>query len=77
MKKVNEEEQEYLKKLGERIEMLRKERGLTQVELAEKIGTKFPQIGRLERGETNCTIIVLRKIARELNTPLNKIITIE
>ena len=76
MKKVNEEEQEYLKKLGERIEMLRKERGLTQVELAEKIGTKFPQVGRLERGETNCTIIVLKKIAKEMNMSVSDLVNI-
>lgn len=76
MKKVNKEEKEYLEKLGERIEMLRKEQKLTQVKLAEMIGTKSPQIGRLERGETNCTIIVLRKISENLGISVSELVEI-
>ncbi len=77
MKEVNKKEKEYLKRLGEHIEMLRKKSGLTQVELAEKIGTMHPQIGRLERGETNATIIVLRKISVELGVSVSDLVKIE
>jgi len=42
------------------------ERGLTQAELASKIGTKQSAIARLESGNYNPTIRFLGKIARAL-----------
>ncbi len=63
------EDSKYLVKLGEKIRDIRKEK-MTQTELAEKLGTKHTQIGRIERGEVNSTINVLRKIAHELNVSL-------
>lgn len=48
----------------------RKEKGLTQRELAEKIGTKQSVISRLEIGRTNPTISFLQKIAKALNNRL-------
>ncbi|WP_317898922.1 helix-turn-helix domain-containing protein [Aurantibacillus circumpalustris] len=77
MKKVNTEEKKYLKALGNHIAVLRKKRGLTQVQLAKKLGTEHPQIGRLERGETNATIIILRKIAKELNINVSELVSID
>ena len=71
------EEQEYLQNLGEKLQKLRKKRGLTQEQLAESIGTKHSQIGRLERGETNSTILVLRKIAKELSVPLTELVDVD
>jgi len=67
---MKRDEKKYLLELGGRIENLRKAKGLTQSELAKRIGTQHPQIGRLERGETNATIIILRKIAQELDVSL-------
>lgn len=37
--------------IGERLARLRKERGITQVELAEKLGVAQPMISDYERGE--------------------------
>lgn len=37
--------------IGERLTRLRKERGLTQVELAEKLGVAQPAVSDYERGE--------------------------
>lgn len=61
---------EYLIKLGEKIRSIRKKKNITQIELAEKIGTKHTQIGRIELGKANSTINMLRKIAHELEIPL-------
>ena len=55
------------------IEMIIKERikkGLTQEELAEKIGTKQSAISRLESGTYNPSFSFLRKVAKALDTRL-------
>ncbi len=43
------------------------EKGLTQKELAEKVGTKQSAIARLESGKANPSIGFLQKIAKALN----------
>ena len=48
----------------------RLEKGLTQQELASKVGTKQSAISRLESGRYNPTIGVLRKVAEALNANL-------
>lgn len=47
------------------------EQGLTQTELAKKIGTKQSAISRLEQGNYNPTIAFLRKLAEALGAELN------
>lgn len=44
--------------------------GLTQKELAQKIGTKQPVISRLESGNYNPSIKFLERVARALNAEL-------
>ncbi len=46
-------------------------RGLTQTELAKKIGTRQPVISRLERGEGNPSLDTLQRIAQALDVSLN------
>lgn len=48
----------------------RKEKGLTQKEIAEKIGTKQSVVSRLERGRANPTVSFLKKLASALQTSL-------
>ena len=52
--------------------MLRKrmEKGLTQAQLARKIGTKQSAIARLESGTYNPSLSLLRKVARALDAKL-------
>jgi transcriptional regulator with XRE-family HTH domain len=49
---------------------LRIERGLTQAELAELVGTKQPSIARLERGDSEPSLTFLRKVAAALGARL-------
>lgn len=56
---------------GERIIMLRKQLKLSQDDLAKKIGTSAPIIGRYERGEIKPSIEVAAKIAEELNVTVD------
>ena len=46
------------------------EKGLTQEELARKVGTKQSVISRLESGRANPSIAFLKKLAQALNTHL-------
>jgi len=48
----------------------RLKQGLTQKQLAKKIGTKQPVISRLERGTYNPSLKFLRRIAKALNANL-------
>ncbi len=48
----------------------RSELNLSQIELARLVGTKQPAISRLERGDGNTTIDMLRKIANALDADL-------
>jgi transcriptional regulator with XRE-family HTH domain len=75
--KKDKDAEKYLKLLGEKIMALRKQRGLTQVELAANLGTEHAQIGRLERGETNATIIILRRIAFELDVAIGDLVEVD
>jgi ribosome-binding protein aMBF1 (putative translation factor) len=57
----------------ELIEMIIEKRiknGLTQSELAKKIGTKQSAISRLERGTYNPTVAFLQKVASALDVKL-------
>lgn len=59
-----------LKKIGNRIRQLRKEKKLSQLDLAVRMDNHAEQIGRIERGELNVTIGTLQKIAESLHLPI-------
>lgn len=64
----------FLKKLGERIVELRKQRNLSQAELA-RICEKDPQsIDRIEHGNVNPSAFYLREIAQGLGVPVKDIL---
>ena len=46
------------------------QQGLSQEDLAEKIGTKQPSIARLESGNYNPSILFLKKAAKALGADL-------
>lgn len=48
----------------------RVEQGLTQAQLAERVGTRQTNISRLERGDINPTLEFIRKIAAGLGKEL-------
>lgn len=50
------------KKCGRRIAQLRKERGLTQDQLAENLNISTSTLGKLERGVQGCSIDLLIEI---------------
>ena len=52
------------------IARLRMVRGLTQQELAEKVGTQQPSIARIESGRRRASISMLERIAEALDADL-------
>ena len=62
-----------LEKLGKNIKQYRLNFGLTQEELAEKIGRHQTYIGKLEIGKINPSVKSLYVISRALNIKLSDI----
>lgn len=58
---------------GKRIKLIRKQRGMTQSELAEKSGLLQSQISMIERGKRNLSVRVADKIVAVLGVTLNDI----
>jgi transcriptional regulator with XRE-family HTH domain len=61
---------ELPKIIGERIRTFRKEKGLSQEELAEIANLHSTYIGQLERGEKNATLESIEKVAKALEISL-------
>jgi transcriptional regulator with XRE-family HTH domain len=59
--------------LGQAVEELRREAGLTQEGLAERVGTEFNRIGELERGAIDSRFSTLLRVARGLDAGLDEI----
>lgn len=62
------------KKIGAKIAALRKDRNLTQEQLAEKVGITVQYLGTIERGKANTTLNRLDKIADVLGCSSNDLI---
>lgn len=63
-----------LRALGERIRELRKVRAISQERLAELAGVHENHVRRIERGESNPSYLVLRRIARALDVRAGKLV---
>lgn len=59
---------------GENIKKIRKERGLTQKQLGEKLGISQAAIGQFESNKANPKMETIQKIANALNVSLNDLI---
>ncbi|RMG29578.1 MAG: XRE family transcriptional regulator [Bacteroidetes bacterium] len=64
---------DILVKFGERVRQLRKEKGLSQEQLAFKAGFHRTYIGMIERAEKNITLVNIEKIARALTVSLKEL----
>ena len=57
--------------MGNRIKELRKSKGITQKELADRTGIAQTEISRLENGTRNPSIKLLQRLAEGLDMVLN------
>ncbi|MDP1747764.1 MAG: helix-turn-helix transcriptional regulator [Bacteroidota bacterium] len=60
--------------MGDRIRKIRKEKGITQVELANSIGKDQQSVQRLEAGNINPSFYYLYEVANGLNVSLNELL---
>lgn len=73
-KKRKKEQNELLEKFGKRIRKLRKQKKLTQLELAVLCNNYAEHIGRIERGELNVTLITMDLLAKALEVKIDDLV---
>jgi len=62
------------KSVGKKIQKLRKEKEISQVDMAERIGVSATYVGFVEQGVRNPSIATLDKIARVLNVRMSELL---
>ncbi len=60
--------------VGERVRLLRKERGISQAGLGEAIGVTFQQVQKYERAANRISISMLSRVAQVLETTVADLI---
>jgi XRE family aerobic/anaerobic benzoate catabolism transcriptional regulator len=65
----------YLDRLGERVRRLRNQRGMTRKALARHAEVSERYLAQLESGEGNCSIVLLRRIARAMSVQLPQLVS--
>ena len=64
----------YLHRLGERVRTLRHQRGITRKALAQHAKVSERYLAQLEAGLGNCSIVLLRRIARAIGLPVTQLV---
>ncbi len=64
-----------LKALGEKIEKFRKNKGLTQEELADRVGVSQAMINFIEKGKKKPSLDTAIAIADEFNTTVDSLLS--
>ena len=64
----------YLRRLGERVRMLRNQRGMTRKALAQHAKVSERYLAQMEAGKGNCSIVLLRRIARAIGLPVTQLV---
>ena len=64
-------------RLHNRLKEIRTERGLTQAELAERVGVTRKTVNTVENGVFSPSALLAIKLARELSVPVEQLFWIE
>jgi XRE family aerobic/anaerobic benzoate catabolism transcriptional regulator len=64
----------YLRRLGERVRNLRHQRGMSRKALAQHARVSERYLAQLEVGKGNCSIVLLRRIARAIGLPVTQLV---
>ena len=64
----------YLRRLGERVRTMRSRRGMARRILAQQARVSERYLAQLESGQGNCSIVLLRRIARALGLPIEELV---
>jgi putative transcriptional regulator len=60
-----------------RLEAVRTDRGITRQELADAVEVHYQTIGYLERGEYSPSLALALRIARQLDTPIGELFSLD
>lgn len=66
-------DQKFVNSLGNQIRNLRVKKNISQEELANIADIPINQVGRIERGEVNTTVVTIKAIAEALEIPLREL----
>jgi len=72
-RRTRDPRQEVLRRLGERVRVRRRERGLTQESLAEALDISVAYVSLIERGDRNPPFTTVVAIARALGIPAREL----
>ncbi len=64
-----------LSALGRNVHRLRRQRGMTQEELAFEAEIDLTYMGGIERGKRNPSLLVMVRIAKALSVPVSKLLS--
>ncbi len=67
---LSNKDKSYQKEIGSVVEHMRTERGWTQTELAQKVGTSQPAIYRIENGLQNVSLDMVSKLSHTFGSPI-------
>lgn len=67
----------YLKQFGNNLRRIRKGKGLSMEAVANEAEIEYRQLGRIERGEVNTTIISLLRIVEVLKVDMKMLFEFE
>ena len=74
MKTREKDDETYLKELGKRIATLRKAQKITQVDLAYRCDIEKQNMRRIEAGNTNPTILMLKRISSNMGITVSDLV---
>jgi transcriptional regulator with XRE-family HTH domain len=63
----------YLKRVGQTLRRKRKEKGFTMENLAMEAEMEYRQLGRIERGEVNTSLISLLRLCEALKIEMKEL----
>jgi transcriptional regulator with XRE-family HTH domain len=66
---VEDEKQERGLSIGDKIRLLRKEKGLSLAELAQEAGISTSYLSEIERGAVHPSLFILKQLARAIGVP--------
>jgi len=71
---TQQQETAYLARLGERVRAWRTEHGMTRKSLALASGLSERYLAQLEAGRGNISVLLLRKVARAMGVPVERLV---
>jgi transcriptional regulator with XRE-family HTH domain len=73
-KQISDTEQQFYARIGARIERARRQRGMTQAQLAEHISTSYGQLQKYECGTNRIPVFALARIADAMDVPMDELL---